>query len=104
MLDRAVVGLLRMPLTSLVASEDRQLLRSGLTELRKTGEHHQLSAVSLRTGHVKDQPVRLAASKDHPASRQIRWVLVPASVSDRGDGSRQRDRKSTRLNSSHANI
>ena len=100
MLDRAVVGLLRMPLTSLVASEDRQLLRSGLTELRKTGEHHQLSAVSLRTGHVKDQPVRLAASKEHPASRQIRWVLVPASVSDRRDGPPQQ-RELERISAAH---
>ena len=84
MLDRSVVALLRMPLTTLVVPEDRRLLRSSLTELRKTGGDHQLITLNLRIGLDNARPVRVAASKDHPASRQIRWVMVPTITEERG--------------------
>ena len=84
MLDRSVVALLRLPLTTLVVPEDRRLLRSSLTELRKTGGDHQLITLNLRIGGGRAHPVRVAASKDHPASRQIRWVVVPASTAEPG--------------------
>ena len=101
MLDRSVVALLRMPLTTLVVPEDRRLLRSSLTELRMTGGDHQLITLTLRIGYDQAHAVRVAASKDHPASRQIRWVVVPASTDERGSGDSHEQRAYDRISAAH---
>jgi len=81
--------------------EDRRLLRSSLTELRRTGGDHQLITLNLRIGHEKAHPVRVAASKDHPASRQIRWVVVPASTEERGSEDSHEQRTYERISAAH---
>jgi PAS domain-containing protein len=101
MLDRSVVALLRMPLITLVVPEDRRLLRTSLTELRKTGGDHQLITLNLRIGHDQAHPVRVAASKDHPASRQIRWVVVPASTEQRDSDDPQEQWAYERISAAH---
>src|SRR3712207_7409397 len=58
--------------------------------------------------HVQQAHVELAAAVGHPASEPLRGASYPlghdARALRRGDGALPPDRKSTRLNSSHANI